>query len=206
MEDRYSVLITLVNQFTSDGFYCSFNGKRFRPSEVPDFLHLYVELCWKSLILCFAVGFNLDWCGCFVRLRSATYILLSLWCAVSSKKRPLCLPMDSLNCQLVLFVLVSIYKLVIVHLCSIINQCIVDGGFGVLISFRGWRISWLVVYLSYGDLFWCLFTCREIGPRYKWNTENTVWPFISMSLCFEVDVFVLSGWFILASLWCLKRI
>ncbi|KAE9464367.1 hypothetical protein C3L33_03709, partial [Rhododendron williamsianum] len=34
MEDRYSVLITLVNQLTSDGFYCSFNGKRFRPSEV----------------------------------------------------------------------------------------------------------------------------------------------------------------------------
>lgn len=44
MEDRYSVLITLVNQLTSDGFYCSFNGKRFRPSEVPGFLHLHVQL------------------------------------------------------------------------------------------------------------------------------------------------------------------
>ncbi|KAG5559460.1 hypothetical protein RHGRI_009110 [Rhododendron griersonianum] len=88
MEDRYSVLITLVNQLTSDGFYCSFNGKRFRPSEVPGFLHLYVEL-----------------------LRSATYILLSRWCAISSKKRPVRLPTDSLNCQLVLFVLVSMYKL-----------------------------------------------------------------------------------------------
>ncbi|PSS36109.1 BRCA1-associated protein [Actinidia chinensis var. chinensis] len=43
MEDRYSVLITLVNQLTADGFYCNFNGKRFRPSEVPDLLH--AEVC-----------------------------------------------------------------------------------------------------------------------------------------------------------------
>lgn len=34
MEDRYSVLIRLVNQLTADGFYCNFNGKRFKPSEV----------------------------------------------------------------------------------------------------------------------------------------------------------------------------
>ncbi|KAL7166066.1 hypothetical protein ACSBR2_036855 [Camellia fascicularis] len=33
MEDRYSVLITLANQLTADGFYCNFNGKRFRSSE-----------------------------------------------------------------------------------------------------------------------------------------------------------------------------
>ncbi|XP_059635127.1 BRAP2 RING ZnF UBP domain-containing protein 1 [Cornus florida] len=33
MEDRYSVLIKLVNQLTADGFYCNFNGKRFKPSE-----------------------------------------------------------------------------------------------------------------------------------------------------------------------------
>ena len=44
MEDRYSVLITLVNQLTADGFYCNFNGKRFRPSEVPDLLPLYIDL------------------------------------------------------------------------------------------------------------------------------------------------------------------
>ncbi|GMP35907.1 hypothetical protein CsSME_00008187 [Camellia sinensis var. sinensis] len=33
MEDRYSVLITLANQLTADGFYCNFNGKRFKSSE-----------------------------------------------------------------------------------------------------------------------------------------------------------------------------
>lgn len=34
MEDRYSVLIRLGNQLDADAFYCSFNGKKFRPSEV----------------------------------------------------------------------------------------------------------------------------------------------------------------------------
>lgn len=34
MEDRYSVLIRFVNQLKADGFYCSFNGKRFSPAEV----------------------------------------------------------------------------------------------------------------------------------------------------------------------------
>lgn len=34
MEDRYSVLITLEDQMAADGFYCSYNGKRFKPSEV----------------------------------------------------------------------------------------------------------------------------------------------------------------------------
>ncbi|PON63186.1 43kDa postsynaptic protein [Parasponia andersonii] len=33
MEDRYSVLIRLMNQLTADGFYCSFNGKKFSPGE-----------------------------------------------------------------------------------------------------------------------------------------------------------------------------
>ncbi|KAI8565633.1 hypothetical protein RHMOL_Rhmol03G0275100 [Rhododendron molle] len=49
MEDRYSVLITLVNQLTSDGFYCSFNGKRFRPSEA-EVCHIYFTqsvVCYK---------------------------------------------------------------------------------------------------------------------------------------------------------------
>ncbi|XAR53252.1 hypothetical protein NMG60_11021725 [Bertholletia excelsa] len=40
MEDRYSVLITLVNQLAADGFYCNFNGKRFRPSEA-EVCHIY---------------------------------------------------------------------------------------------------------------------------------------------------------------------
>jgi len=48
MEDRYSVLITLVNQFTSDGFYCSFNGKRFRPSEA-EVCHIYFT---QSVVCC----------------------------------------------------------------------------------------------------------------------------------------------------------
>lgn len=33
MEDRYSVLIRLMNQLTADGFYCSFNGKKYSPGE-----------------------------------------------------------------------------------------------------------------------------------------------------------------------------
>ncbi|XP_054786741.1 BRAP2 RING ZnF UBP domain-containing protein 1 [Prosopis cineraria] len=33
MEDRYSVLIRLVDQRTADGFYSNFNGKRFSPGE-----------------------------------------------------------------------------------------------------------------------------------------------------------------------------
>ncbi|KAM6580109.1 hypothetical protein CsatA_003883 [Cannabis sativa] len=33
MDDRYSVIIRLMNQVTSDGFYCSLNGKKFSPGE-----------------------------------------------------------------------------------------------------------------------------------------------------------------------------
>ncbi|KAG5545892.1 hypothetical protein RHGRI_018149 [Rhododendron griersonianum] len=49
MEDRYSVLITLVNQLRSDGFYCSFNGNLFRPSEaeVCGVCHIY---CTQSVV------------------------------------------------------------------------------------------------------------------------------------------------------------
>ncbi|XP_051132373.1 BRAP2 RING ZnF UBP domain-containing protein 1 [Andrographis paniculata] len=40
MEDRYSVLIKLESQLAADGFYCSYNGKRFKPSEV-EVCHIY---------------------------------------------------------------------------------------------------------------------------------------------------------------------
>ncbi|KAL9141363.1 hypothetical protein ABFS82_14G097800 [Erythranthe guttata] len=40
MEDRYSVLIRLENQLAADGFYCSYNGKRFKPTEV-EVCHIY---------------------------------------------------------------------------------------------------------------------------------------------------------------------
>ncbi|KAI3448247.1 hypothetical protein Pfo_004912 [Paulownia fortunei] len=40
MEDRYSVLIRLENQLAADGFYCSYNGKRFKPPEV-EVCHIY---------------------------------------------------------------------------------------------------------------------------------------------------------------------
>ncbi|KAI4380452.1 hypothetical protein MLD38_006643 [Melastoma candidum] len=33
IEDRYSVLIKLVNQMSADAFYCTFNGKKFSPAE-----------------------------------------------------------------------------------------------------------------------------------------------------------------------------
>ncbi|GAB4849703.1 hypothetical protein Ancab_004497 [Ancistrocladus abbreviatus] len=34
VEDRYSVLIKMINQVSADVFYCNFNGKRFSPPEV----------------------------------------------------------------------------------------------------------------------------------------------------------------------------
>nr|XP_017247957.1 PREDICTED: BRCA1-associated protein isoform X2 [Daucus carota subsp. sativus] len=40
MEDRYSVVIRLVDQLSSDGFYCCYNGKRFRQSE-GEICHIY---------------------------------------------------------------------------------------------------------------------------------------------------------------------
>ncbi|KAL8553513.1 hypothetical protein ACS0TY_001995 [Phlomoides rotata] len=40
MEDRYSVLIKLEDQLAADGFYCIYNGKRFKPSEV-EVCHIY---------------------------------------------------------------------------------------------------------------------------------------------------------------------
>lgn len=42
MEDRYSVLIRLMNQRTAEGFYGSFNGKKYLPGEVDEpFLILF---------------------------------------------------------------------------------------------------------------------------------------------------------------------
>lgn len=40
IEHSYSVLINLVNQLAADGFYCSFNGKRFKPTEA-EVCHIY---------------------------------------------------------------------------------------------------------------------------------------------------------------------
>ncbi|VFQ77156.1 unnamed protein product [Cuscuta campestris] len=40
MEDRFSVLITLVNQLAADGFYCNYNGRRFKQTE-REVCHIY---------------------------------------------------------------------------------------------------------------------------------------------------------------------
>ncbi|CAK9170946.1 unnamed protein product [Ilex paraguariensis] len=40
MEDRYSVLIRLENQLTADGFYHTFDGRRFKPFEA-EVCHIY---------------------------------------------------------------------------------------------------------------------------------------------------------------------
>ncbi|KAF3669404.1 putative topless-related protein 4-like [Capsicum annuum] len=40
VEHSYSVLINLVSQLAADGFYCSFNGKRFKPTEA-EVCHIY---------------------------------------------------------------------------------------------------------------------------------------------------------------------
>ena len=61
MEDRYSVLIRLMNQLTADGFYCSFNGKKFSPSEVDFLLICFEELLFVRvewfIDLWFIIGF-----------------------------------------------------------------------------------------------------------------------------------------------------
>ncbi|CAH9131312.1 unnamed protein product [Cuscuta epithymum] len=55
MEDRYSVLITLVNQLAADGFYCNYNGKRFKATE-HEACHIYftqsVEFTESAEIAC----------------------------------------------------------------------------------------------------------------------------------------------------------
>lgn len=40
MEDRYSVVIRLIDQVSSDGFYCIYNGKRFQQSQ-GEICHIY---------------------------------------------------------------------------------------------------------------------------------------------------------------------
>lgn len=40
MEDHYSIVIKLKSRMSSDGFYCCFNGKKFKPGEV------YMIMCF----------------------------------------------------------------------------------------------------------------------------------------------------------------
>ncbi|CAN4113024.1 unnamed protein product [Withania somnifera] len=44
IEHSYSVLINLINQLAADGFYCNFNGKRFKPTEA-EVCHIYFLQC-----------------------------------------------------------------------------------------------------------------------------------------------------------------
>lgn len=95
MEDRYSVLIRLRNQLDADAFYCSFNGKKFRPSEV--IYPLQMEYLDTSFVFIF-VNF---------RLRYATYISLNRLSTLSQHKSLLRRLLVSLSYQLVQFVSVS---------------------------------------------------------------------------------------------------
>lgn len=79
MEDRYSVLIKLVDQLSADEFYSNLNDKRFSPAEV-SFLSLL--LVYLHLWLIYS-GTRLNWernsgYG-FNRLRYATCYLCFLW-------------------------------------------------------------------------------------------------------------------------------
>lgn len=64
MEDRYNVLIRLMNQLTADGFYCSFNGKKFSPGEVDQFLVHWFDFIdnelsdFELIFSCFSYGEN----------------------------------------------------------------------------------------------------------------------------------------------------
>ena len=46
MEDRYSVMVRVTDQIAADGLYCSFNGKKFSPSEV-----VIVDLIFFVIVL-----------------------------------------------------------------------------------------------------------------------------------------------------------
>lgn len=48
-----------------------------------------------------------------------------------------------------------------------------------------------VLVVNYDICF--LWNAREVGPRYEWDSHNTLRPLIWLPLCFKVDVFVLPG-------------
>ncbi|XWS70721.1 hypothetical protein CRYUN_Cryun03dG0071900 [Craigia yunnanensis] len=86
MEDRYSVLIELVDQSAADAFYCSLNGKRFSPAEA-ELCHIlftdsveYTEL--GEIASTPPVGFTeLPTCPiCLERLDPDTSGILSTFC------------------------------------------------------------------------------------------------------------------------------
>ncbi|KAL0454367.1 UNVERIFIED_CONTAM: BRAP2 RING ZnF UBP domain-containing protein 1 [Sesamum latifolium] len=102
MEDRYSVLIRLESQLAADGFYCSYNGKRFKPSEV-EVCHIYLlkqlstlnlqkSLVYLHLIIlnCPPVLFVLrDWTQILVEYRARCVIIPFI--ALASPNGPTCL-------------------------------------------------------------------------------------------------------------------
>lgn len=134
IEHSYSVLINLVNQLAADGFYCSFNGKRFRPTEVStaalvviisischyySFYHLLLALL---LLLYYYYVYHYDYFfGGFVqflRLRFAMFTLFNQWNTQSQHILQVHLLLVILNCQRVQCALVS-------HL-GFLNFCIIE--------------------------------------------------------------------------------
>lgn len=108
MEDRYSVLIKLENRMAADGFYCSYNGKRFKPTEVLTTKItrsplIIIVFCFYSTSLHFL---TFGWSDTF-RLRFAIYILLNLSSTPTLQKLQIYPHLIILNCPPAPFVLVS---------------------------------------------------------------------------------------------------
>ncbi|GFP87055.1 brca1-associated protein [Phtheirospermum japonicum] len=75
MEDRYSVLIKLESQLAADGFYCSYNGKRFKPEESS------IPTPQNSLVYLFLITTALPSCPvCLERLDPDTSGIQSTLC------------------------------------------------------------------------------------------------------------------------------
>lgn len=137
-----------------------------------------VSVC---LILAFLVLFT-------TRMRCATFTLLNPWNTQNRLRLQLYPRMVSMNCPLVLFVLVSCsssLSVLCVPLFVPVCAC----------SLIYWRL--MNFFFSFiDDLHWFYAEIdREIGSWHNWDTYYTVWPCIWLSMHFKMDLLVLPGWF-----------
>lgn len=122
MEDRYSVLIKLEDRMSADGFYCSYNGKRFKPTEVLTTVLTRSFTCRNHHLLI------LGWCNTF-RLRFAIYILLNPSSTPTLQRLLIYLHRIIQNCPRVLFALVS-------HFSNLISNLLFRFSTGICLCFH----------------------------------------------------------------------
>lgn len=104
MEDRYSVLIKLENQLSADGFYCSYNGKRFKPSEVRWIVVFLLEDSNSFCVCCINMPFWPFTKSLNFRWRFAMYTFLNRLTTTILQKWLAYLPLGTRSCPRALFV------------------------------------------------------------------------------------------------------